>query len=244
MTECPTPTKMRYATKAAAEDAAARALTRTDTPLRPYECPCTWWHLTSKPGEKTPEPDLTDQITIERLVTIPDIDFREIVVADTRGEGPTEDRAALRHPRALNRWRDHLGELIRDIEQQLADRRTDPTLTTVDWRRRATAYRDALVTRATECRRRRSEAHVALMRRHDTKRLDRATAATRGMTPQELRAEAGELAVNRLITAHRDEFERYLVDAYTTTGLQIPDRFQKWIRNQDATEPEPTGGAA
>ncbi|MEV6833538.1 hypothetical protein AB0N17_03240 [Streptomyces sp. NPDC051133] len=242
MTDCPTPTKMRYATKAAAEAAAARAVVRTDTTLRPYECPCTWWHLSSKPGEEIPEPDLTDQVTIERLVSIPDSDFREIVVADTRGDGLLEERAALRHPRALNRWRDHLGELTRDIEQQLADRRTDKTLITVDWRKRATAYRDTLVTRATECRRRRSEAHVALMRRHDVKRLDQAVAAALGKTARELRAEAGEVAVDQLITAHRDEFEQYLVDAYQALGLQIPERFEERTRTK-TSEPELTGGA-
>ncbi|MFR9796168.1 hypothetical protein ACL02U_09730 [Streptomyces sp. MS06] len=46
---CPTPTKKRFATQTAADRAARRATFALDQTLHPYRCPCTWWHLTSKP---------------------------------------------------------------------------------------------------------------------------------------------------------------------------------------------------
>jgi hypothetical protein len=241
VTACPTPTKARYATIAAAENAATRAAVRLDTPLRPYECPCTWWHLTSKPAETIPNPNTATQVAIERLMSIPDSDFRGIVIADTRSDGDPAERAALRHPRLLKRWQTQLGELIRDIEQQLHDRRHNTTAT--DWRKRALGHRDALTTRATECRRRRSEAHVELTRRGDSRRRDAELAASLGATPQELRGHAGELAVDRLIATHRDEFERYLVAEYQAFGLEIPDRFEKWTRHNNHRPADDQTGA-
>lgn len=231
MTTCPTPTKARYATQGAAENAAFRSAVRFDNPLRPYECACTWWHLTSKPADTIPNPAHASQIAIERLVSIPDSDFREIVVADTRSQGDPDQRAALRHRRLLPRWRKHLGELTTDIGQQLGERRNDTTPEGQHWRKRALSYHDSLTIRLTECRRLRSEAHVELMARQDSRRLDAQAAAAAGATPQELRGRAGEAAVDRLIAAHREEFERYLVEEYQALGLQIPDRFAKWTRH-------------
>lgn len=237
-TACPTPTKTRYATKRAAEDAVAHVHLRSGDQLHIYECACTWWHLTKKPAAVIPEPDPDDQLSLERLVSMPDSDFREIVAADIRGEGATQDRAALRHPRNLKRWRRQLGELIVDIEQQLGARRDERTPEAEAWRQRGTDYRAALIARATECRRRRSEAHIDLMRRDESRRLDHARALAVGATRKELRAEAGERAVERLIEAHRDEFEQYLVDEFQIFGLQIPDRFARWSRASEAPSSE------
>jgi hypothetical protein len=230
LTACPNPTKHRYATRAAAENAALRASLRYDDPLRPYECVCTWWHLTSKPVEELPDPATADKLDIERLASIPDIDFREIVVADVRGDGSSGERAALRHPHNLKRWQKMLGQLIHDAEQQLRDRRGDKSPEGCDWRKRATRHRDNLVLRINECRRLRSEVHVELMKRGESRRRDAETAAALGATPKELQRQAGELAVHRLITEHRAEFERCLLEEYRAFGLEIPKRFQQWKR--------------
>ncbi|MGW4825024.1 hypothetical protein ACWEP4_40480 [Streptomyces sp. NPDC004227] len=232
MTACPNPTKSRYATRAAAENAAVRATVRIAAPLRPYECVCTWYHLTSKPGEELPRAADADQLAIERLASIPDIDFREIVAADARGEGDRDERAALRHRRNLKRWQKQLGQFIFDAEQQLRDRRGDKSLEAHDWRKRATGHRDSLILRITECRRLRAEVHVELMKRGESRRRDAETAAALGATPKELRAHAGELAIERLIKEHRGEFERYLLEEYRAFGLEIPERFTKWTRQQ------------
>jgi hypothetical protein len=240
MTACPNPTKARYATQGAAETAAARTALRTGLPMRPYECACTWWHLTKTPAEIIPEPSSASQVAIERLNSIPDIDFREIVAADVRNNGDRDERAALRHPRNLKRWQRQLGELIRDIEQQLHDRRDDKSLAGVDWRKRGLDHREQLTKRITECRRRRSEVHVEMTRRQDSRRRDAETAAAMGATAKELRVHAGELAVDRLIKAHRDEFNGYLTEEYRAFGLEIPDRFQQWTRQPESANPAST----
>lgn len=46
MTACPTPTKSRHATQTAADRAGRHAALTLGRHLRPYECPCGWWHLT------------------------------------------------------------------------------------------------------------------------------------------------------------------------------------------------------
>ena len=234
MAVCPNPTKARYATQGAAENAAARTALATGLPMRPYECACTWWHLTKTPAEIIPEPTSASQPAIERLNSIPDIDFREIVAADVRSSGDLDERAALRHRRNLKRWQRQLGELIRDIEQQLSDRRDDKTPAGSEWRRRGLEYRERLTQRVTECRRRRSEAHVESTRKQDFRRRDAETAASTGATVKELQRHAGELALDRLIAAHRGEFNGYLAEEYRALGLTVPDRFTKWTREAPA----------
>ena len=243
MTACPNPTKSRYATRAAAENAAERATLRFERFQRPYECVCAWWHLTSQPAEEIPDAADADKVDIERLASIPDIDFREIVAADARGEGNLGERAALRHPHNLKRWQKMLGQFIRDAEQQLRDRRGEKSLEGHDWRKRATQHRDNLILRASECRRLRSEVHVELMKRGDSRRRDAETAAAMGATPKELQRQAGELAIHRLITEHRAEFERYLLEEYRAFGLEIPKRFQQWKR-EPAADADDTEAAA
>lgn len=234
MTACPNPTKKRYATRAAAENAATRAYLRFDTQQRPYECVCAWWHLTSKAGEELPTAEDADRLAIERLASIPDIDFRDVAAADAGGEGDPGERAALRHPHNLKRWQKILGQLASDVERQLRERRGDQSLEGHDWRKRIVGYRDNLLLRASECRRLRSEAHLELMKRGDSRRRDAETAAAMGATPKELRMQAGELAVERLIREHRDEFNGYLREEYRAFGLEIPDRFQTWHRSDPA----------
>jgi hypothetical protein len=234
MTACPNPTKSRYATRTAAESAAKRVALRLDAPLAPYECVCTWWHLTKRQPEELPRAADASGPVVERLMAIPDIDFREIVAADVRGGGDGEERAALRHRRILKRWRQHLGQLTAEVEQQLKERRSDKSLEGHDWRKKATAHRDSLLLRATECRRLRAEAHEEMQRRDDSRQRDAETAAAMGATAKELQRHAGEIAVHRLITEHRAEFERYVVEEYRALGLEIPDRFEKWTRSQPA----------
>lgn len=230
MTTCTTPAKVRYATRAAAEISAARARLRLDTPLTPYECACTWWHLTKHTVEPLPDPADATLLNLERLASIPDIDFREIVAADARSEGDAGIRAALRHRRTLPRWRKHLGQLVAEADRQLRARRGDKSLEAHDWRKRALGHRDRLMLRMNECRRLRSEAHLELMAGQDTRRRTAEAAAAAGATPKEMRRHAGEVAVGRLIAAHGEEFARYLTEEYQTFGLPIPDRITKWTR--------------
>lgn len=243
MIACPNPTKARYATRAAAENAATRATYRIEAPLRPYECVCTWWHLTKNQPEPAPRADDAAYLDLERLLSIPDIDFREIVAADARGEGDPGSRAGLRHRRILPRWRKMLGQLIADVNGQLSERSGDKSLEAHDWRKRAVGYRDSLMLRISECRRLRSEAHLELMARHDQRRAEAERAAASGASVKELRRHAGEIAIDRLIKEHRAEFDGYLAEEYEALGLQLPDRVAKWVRQRAdpgaATGPTP-----
>lgn len=47
MTDCPTPSKHRYATREAAVKAAKRQRLSVGKQLNPHECRCGWVHLTS-----------------------------------------------------------------------------------------------------------------------------------------------------------------------------------------------------
>lgn len=226
-TRCPTPAKARYATREAAGRAAHSASLAFGQTLRPYECPCSWWHLTSSPAPAALQP--AAHADIQYLATLPAIDFREIVSADARGTAEPQHQAALRAPANLKRWQKALGELDQDLCEQLRRRRHDQSLLGHDWRKRAATYRGALTVRMTECQRLRAEAHERAQRGRETKRHDAEVAAAAGVSVSELRRRGGEVAIERLINAHGAEFSRYLAEAFTDLGLTVPDRVQRHL---------------
>lgn len=234
MSGCPNPTKSRFATRAAAVNASQRVDLRANLQLTPYECVCTWWHLTKGNVEEIPDPASADRAAIERLASLPLIDFRGVVAEDARGLGDPGDRAALRHLLNLPRWKKQLGELIADVEQQLRERKGDKTLAGHDWRKRALGYRDVLLLRASECKRLSAEAHAQMVKTDGFRRRDAEIAAATGATVKELRMQAGELAVARLINAHGVEFSRYVAEEYEAMGLHVPERVSRHVRGGDA----------
>ncbi|MFE9850263.1 hypothetical protein ACFYPN_15835 [Streptomyces sp. NPDC005576] len=226
---CPHPTKSRYATLEAATRAAHRVTHQAGLPLRPYECPCTWWHLTKTPAAPVPNAADATLADIQRLASLPDIDFREVVAEDARGEGAPGDRAALRHHLNLTRWKRQLGQLQGDLNQQYGERKGDKSLATHDWRKRAAGYGDNLALRLSECRRLKAEAHADLLRKHAFRKHDAEVAAAAGATVQEMRRHAGEIAIDRLIRAHQPEFRTYLAEAYAELGITLPDRVRRHL---------------
>lgn len=234
MTACPNPTKARYATRTAADNAAHRATLRIEVPLTPYECPCTWWHLTKHAPEQPVDPATASQYDVEHLAGMPDIDFREIVARDVSGEGELSQRAALRHHRNQLRWKRQLGQLMTDVEQQLNDRRHERTLAVHDWRKRALNYRDALIVRRSECKRLRAADHAHATVNQEHRRRDTEQAAAAGASVKELRAAAGEIAIHRLITAHNAEFDEYLAEEYAALGITLPERIRRYRAERGA----------
>ncbi|MFD7661316.1 hypothetical protein [Streptomyces sp. NPDC059788] len=235
MTACPKPTKSRYATRTAAETAARRVAVRSNLLLSPYECVCTWWHLTKSAPEQPVDVSAAQIRDIEHLASLPDIDFREVVAADSAGDGELGRRAALRHRRNQIRWKKHLGQLIANVDAQLHERRGDRTLAAHDWARRATAHRNALQLRLTECKRLRAAGHAEEMARSDAYRRDREVAAAAGASVKELRALAGEAAIKRLIASHNAEFNEYLAEEYAHLGISLPARIEHYRRERGAT---------
>ncbi|WP_158819119.1 MULTISPECIES: hypothetical protein [Streptomyces] len=72
------------------------------------------------------------------------------------------------------------------------------------------------------------------MTRRDAYRRDREVAAAAGATVKELRALAGEAAVQRLIAAHNAEFDDYLTEEYALLGISLPARIERYRRERGA----------
>lgn len=261
---CPTPQKKRYATSEAADHAARRSQIAINAPLYPYICVCTWLHLSKQPSDQVPADAVPDPDDIHRLELYSDTTFRETVSHEARGRLPMHDRIALRHTSLLLRWQRTLKELHADIQQELNSRAHDTSLETYDWRKRAEGYRAVLTLRLQECRdlrardleyaRQLREADKAnnlgdqpnIQQRASASNLARRTARAEETDRQldsygiarhadkELRRQAGERAIRRLIDAHGSEFSEYLAEECAVLGAPIPNRVRKYLTDEPA----------
>lgn len=260
---CPNPQKKRYATAEAAQKAAHGVQIAITEPLHPYICVCTWWHLSRQPSDQVPADAIPDPHDIARLETLSDTGFRDLVATEARGQLPMDDRIALRHSSLLLRWQRTLKELRADINLQLNNRAHDNSLLTHDWRKRAEGYRDSLTLRQQECRdlraaemERAKEQREALKAANiqgqadiqqraalsnATRRAARAEETDRQLdsygiprhADKELRRQAGEKAIKRLIDAHGLEFSTYLAEECAVLGAPIPNRLRKYLTDTD-----------
>ncbi|MFD7093353.1 hypothetical protein [Streptomyces xanthophaeus] len=219
-TPCPTPNHPRYATPEAAKIAA----TRTGLRLRTYDCVCTWWHLSLSARPQVPA--TADPAHIQHLANLDDTAFREIVTLDARGEANPLHSAGLRDHINASRWCKTVGQLLHDIEEQLHKRRNERGPDSALWRKRAATYRGVLTLRRAESLRLRTEAVEARAR------VGQAASAVR-TEAADLRRQAGEVAVDRLIAAHGTEFAQYLVEACRELGISAPDRVQRYLPTRD-----------
>lgn len=256
---CPTDQKKRYATREAADNAARRSQIAIDTPLYPYICVCTWWHLSKQQPTDVPTNAIADPDDTYRLQVQSDTSFRETVSHDARNKLPMHDRIALRQPGNLLRWNQALKELRADINIQITERASDKTLEAHDWRKRAEGYRDVLTLRIQECRDLRAQHLQKTQPQRDAANADRqasrgeiqqAAAASNlsrrearnqeldrqldsygipAHTNKELRRQAGENAIKRLIDAHGIEFTRYLAEECAVLGAELPTRVRKYL---------------
>lgn len=259
MTTCPTPDKKRYATPEAAHNAAHRSEIAMGYPLHPYICTCTWYHLSKQPQNNIPADATANTADVTRLQLQSHTTFRATVANEARGNGTIQDRLALRHRGLLERWQKALKELHADITTQLKQRANDNTLEAHDWRRRATSYRNTLTARSNECRdllaqavaktneekTAEREAHNQAIRALQQK-AQQANAARREARDnaldghldragipryeaKELRRQAGENAIQRLIDAHGLEFSRYLAEECEALGAPLPKRVERHL---------------
>lgn len=263
---CPNPQKKRYATREAADNAAYRSQIAIEDPLHPYICVCTWWHLSKQPSDQVPADAIADPDDIHRLELQSDTTFRETVALDARGRLAMADRVALRHTSLLLRWNRALKELHADVNQELNNRRHDASLAAHDWRKRAEGYRDALTLRLQENRDLRArELAQAKEQREADKARNRAdqqsiqqraavsNAARRAARDEEtdrqldvfgvprhadkeLRRQAGERAIKRLIDAHGLEFSQYLAEECDVLGAPLPNRVRKYLTDADLAQ--------
>lgn len=244
---CPTPDKSRYATNQAADNAASRVQIPIGQHLRPYECPCGWWHLTSQPGPATPNDD-----TVQTVAGLDTPAFEDLVRRDLRGHATPHEAGALRHPAIAARWEAVLLLLRVDLEGQFARRKEDRSNEARDWRRRATIVRATLAIRRKEARGARhraghgqhslptaeQEANAQLnadRRAARDRHLDDIVGAVRTRAEEkELLRIAGEHAIKRLIDAHGAEFTSYLAEECQRIGVEPPKRVRKHLEQEAA----------
>lgn len=254
-TVCPTSHKKRYATRQAAESAAAGVQVAVGH-LYPYICSCTWWHLSKNPSNELPANITADPADVARLTAMSTTAFRDLVATEASGRANHNDRLALRHPDPahLNRWRETLKELLADVKLQISARAGDHTPETAEWRRRVKTYRESLIRRVDECHERwvaAKEAQKTAPRETQQEKEAREQAAKRArieareraldqqldeagvppMSQNDLRRIAGEKAIKRLIDAHGIEFSRYLAEECEALGAQIPNRVRRHLAN-------------
>lgn len=216
-TDCPTPKKSRFATIEAAEAAATRAQFELDKTLYPYDtCPCGWVHLTSKKQRVNETPLAT------RVAELGDEAFMQLVQEDVKKTVHPSDAVELRHPENLFRWRNALRQFRRDLEKQLADKVGLEDEATKEWRRRVTVVRLAVATAYDEC-----TSLINQVRIENTERKQ---------AEREQRHEAGERAIDRLISAHQIEFQRYLQEECEALGVELPKRIRRYLELEDLKE--------
>lgn len=226
---CPTPTKSRYATTAAADQAARHVQIPVGTIMRAYECQCGWWHLTrstSAPAEPIPYEDLTPADGDEQLLAgVGHNLFADVVARDIHGRGPIEEALALRHPTNALRWKEALKAAWIASEKQMAARRGDTSAQAKEWRARAEQYRAALRVRRLEAKRR---AHPFPRTQGQglspAERVVVERARASGASRREQRRIAGDVAVKLLIAAHEDEFYGLFAAECERLGLSLTAR--------------------
>lgn len=257
MTDCPTPDKKRYATYEAADNAAHRSRIAVG-PLYPYTCACTWIHLSKTPTDTIPADAIPNPIDVQRLQLQSDTTFRDTVATEASGKSPLADRIALRHPGLLKRWHRHLNILRDDAKQQLKARAHDTSLEAHDWRRRAEGYLESLIRRTNECRdlqahvltdtatTKAAQKEAGLAQHHRQERVHAANQTRREarnaqldqqldqygiprLEQKDLRRQAGEAAIQRLIDAHGIEFSAYLAEECARLGAELPPRVRKHL---------------
>lgn len=131
------------------------------------------------------------------LGAMPEERFRVVVADDAHNRLDGEAAAGLRHPKVRHRWLAMIRILLADVNTQLAGKQGDRSPDTEVWRTRALHWQGRLLTRRAEVRR--------LLQPGPGDR-EASLAARRA------RGEAGEVAVARLIDAHRAEFNGYLAE--------------------------------
>jgi hypothetical protein len=140
---CPTPEKRRFATVEGAAAYARQRQLAIGTLLTPYDCPCTWVHLTS--AEQVPDRAEPDPAIVSQLRYATHDAFVEAVEADASGRADMPTRIALRAPRIRGRWITTLRAINVRLDRELATRPAGAA-----WRQRAEAFRHNVQQRLAE----------------------------------------------------------------------------------------------
>lgn len=220
-TSCPTPDKVQFATRRAADNAAARRTITAETDLSTYECVCGWFHLTKQAGDQTPT--AVDVEIVNLVAALGPVAFADLVARELRGTAHPQEAAALRDPRNVKRWKHALHDSLNDIDKQLGDRRGDKSFAAQDWRKRAMWVRSGIDKRIREAKRHIKAANVAAAADIRTSRAH----------IKDLHRQAGEVAIQRLIDAHGVEFSQYLAEECERLDVEVPAQVRKYLHATD-----------
>ena len=142
--------------------------------------------------------------------------FRSVVAADAKNRLDQPTAEALRDGRVLLRWQRMLKVLLLDAQVQLEEKRDDPARGH-EWRVKVRRWHASLVVRKAEVNRLIGEQPSA-------------ASAEEALAERRRRGEAGEAALQRLVDAHRDEFDRYLAEECLAAGVRLSRRAEQALK--------------
>ncbi|MFJ6215098.1 hypothetical protein ACIQGZ_17440 [Streptomyces sp. NPDC092296] len=150
-----------------------------------------------------------------------DVQFADLVVRDASHRAPRVLARALRDVSLSHRWIAAIKWAQRDLEGELRDCAGRRDSDAAERRARVEALREVLAGR-------RREAAALIAGRGSCVPVPAAG------SERELRRAAGELAVDRLIEAHRAEFTVLLVEEFERLGVAVPGRVARHLERHVA----------
>lgn len=224
---------MRYATLDTADRRAHFRSVQSDTgqTFTAYECACGWFHLSTSSADSFRCPDVD---TVEEMAHLPVGDFQEVVLLDVKGRLPATMAGFLRDPHVVQRWRGELkmlsSELASDLKRIPPDterHRSIGQLATLTETRIREAYR--LLMQLTGG----SGAGIPAPKITDPVLIE--VRARRRARRKMLRSTAGEVAIERLVIAHAEEFQQIFREEADKIGLVL-DPFPERLTAREAKD--------
>jgi len=175
-------------------------------PLRSYHCVCDAWHVTKHPKPPVPHPNLPVSELAVWAAALPDDLFGELVEGELRGVADRPVLEVLTHWRIASRWQATLRTLQKqanDAIEKLAKRQDLPARSN---RRKLSERQLLLSARLGEAKEAVSNAsmHPEFIAERHRRSVERKRAKI-GLA--RARFLAGKRALNRLVQAHREEFD-------------------------------------
>ena len=210
---CPTPTKIRYATRRDAKKAAGEQSQKAGLDLRHYDCACGFYHLTK--SQRTQQPgEPPEVIGVPHVMALTDVEFAALVRFEAHGRLTEDESAIIRHPEIASRWLTALGWIRDETESDL--RRINEMVKSPA----NAGRRDAKVRFIMEIERRQQEAKQII------RGLNIEAPKVPNLKSQQRRT-AGDRALEALANRHRFEFTELFRREADLIGLELPESLEK-----------------
>ena len=229
--DCPTPNKMRFATRSAAKSAASYRSRSVGFPLYTYKCACKSWHMTRQRQEitETAEAQLHG---IGHALGMTDGQFMNVVIRDITNELDPAEGEILRHPDVLDRWRESLIMVRRRAESEVASIRKlrAPSAEDDEWRTLLLEHIEIIGSRQRECATVRARdarpTHVLSSELTPTyiteeRVREREYAREQPSKARLARRTAGDRTLEILVNRHREEFSEIFNTEAERAGVTL-----------------------